>query len=126
MNGRTKMVTWDIFMAISGVHRPDYEGGFIDQISGAEWKPVPHAILTQDEYCQRMEYRQPEEHESSPCHMFFQFYVANGRPAACKCINSCRIPVPRMRSNIASYALLLQIIARVTGLKAGDFIHTNR
>lgn len=101
---------------------PDYNGGSIDQISDAvnaiRNNPDSRRIIVSAWNVADI----PNMH-LPPCHALFQFYVADGRLSLQLYQRSADIflGVP---FNIASYALLLQMMAQVTGLKAGEFIHT--
>lgn len=101
---------------------PDYEGGFIDQITEAvetiKKNPDSRRIIVS-----AWNVADIKNMNLPPCHAFFQFYVADGRLSLQLYQRSADtfLGVP---FNIASYALLLQMVAQVTGLKAGEFIHT--
>jgi thymidylate synthase len=58
-----------------------------------------------------------------PCHILFQFYVAEGK-LSCQLYQRSADIFLGVPFNIASYALLLQMVAQVTGLKLGTFVHT--
>lgn len=101
---------------------PDYNGGHIDQIKEAihTIQNNPHSrriIVSAWNVADLPQMNLP------PCHAFFQFYVANGKLSLQLYQRSADIflGVP---FNIASYALLLMMVAQVTGLEAGDFVHT--
>ena len=101
---------------------PNYEGGFIDQISEAihtlKTNPDSRRIIVSAWNVADIPHM-----NLPPCHILFQFYVANNRLSMQLYQRSADIflGVP---FNIASYALLLQMVAQVTGLQAGDFVHT--
>lgn len=101
---------------------PDYDGGFIDQISEAigtiKNNPDSRRIIVS-----AWNVADLKNMNLPPCHAFFQFYVADGRLSLQLYQRSADsfLGVP---FNIASYALLLQMVAQVVGLKAGDFVHT--
>lgn len=101
---------------------PDYNGGTIDQIQN-----VLNLIRNHpDSRRMIVSAWNPAEVEQMalpPCHCLFQFYVADGKLSLQLYQRSADtfLGVP---FNIASYALLLQMMAQVSGLEPGDFIHT--
>ena len=101
---------------------PTYDGGFIDQISEAV-RTIKNSPDSRRIIVSAWNVADLANMNLPPCHAFFQFYVANGKLSLQLYQRSADIflGVP---FNIASYALLLQMMAQVTGLQAGDFIHT--
>ncbi len=101
---------------------PDYDGGHIDQIAEVvrQIKETPDSrrmIVSAWNVADLKRMNLP------PCHLLFQFYVADGRLSLQLYQRSADtfLGVP---FNIASYALLLQMMAQVCGLIPGEFIHT--
>lgn len=101
---------------------PDHRGGTIDQIQNVI-DLIKHHPDSRRMLVTAWNPADISEMALPPCHCLFQFYVADGRLSLQLYQRSADIflGVP---FNIASYALLLQMMAQVTGLKAGDFIHT--
>lgn len=101
---------------------PDYNGGTIDQIKEV-WEQIKTNPDSRRLIVSAWNVAEVNKMALPPCHTLFQFYVANGRLSLQLYQRSADIflGVP---FNIASYALLLQMMAQVTGLKAGDFVHT--
>lgn len=101
---------------------PDYKGGTIDQIKNVV-NMIKHNPDSRRMLVTAWNPAEVEDMALPPCHCLFQFYVADGRLSLQLYQRSADsfLGVP---FNIASYALLLQMIAQVTGLEAGEFIHT--
>ena len=101
---------------------PDHRGGTIDQIQNVI-DLIKHHPDSRRMLVTAWNPADIGEMALPPCHCLFQFYVADGRLSLQLYQRSADtfLGVP---FNIASYALLLQMMAQVTGLKAGDFIHT--
>ena len=101
---------------------PDYNGGHIDQLSQCidmiQHNPDSRRIIV----CS-WNVGQIDQMALPPCHCFFQFYVADGKLSLQLYQRSADtfLGVP---FNIASYALLTMMVAQVTGLKPGEFVHT--
>lgn len=101
---------------------PDYKGGSIDQISNVV-EMIRHCPESRRMLVTAWNPAEVDEMALPPCHCLFQFYVADGRLSLQLYQRSADtfLGVP---FNIASYALLLMMMAQVTGLEAGEFIHT--
>ncbi|WP_299474692.1 thymidylate synthase [uncultured Roseibium sp.] len=117
------------------------EGGELGPVYGYQWRswPAPDGrSIDQIEKLLEMIRTSPEsrrlivsawnpalvdEMALPPCHALFQFYVADGK-LSCQLYQRSADVFLGVPFNIASYALLTMMIAQVTGLKPGDFVHT--
>ena len=101
---------------------PDGRGGTIDQIAN-----VVEAIKTKPDSRRHIvtawNPAEVDEMALPPCHCLFQFYVAQGR-LSCQLYQRSADIFLGVPFNIASYALLTHMVAQVTGLGVGDFVHT--
>ncbi len=101
---------------------PDYNGGTIDQIQMI-LDQIKHTPDSRRMLVSAWNVAEVNKMALPPCHSLFQFYVADGKLSLQLYQRSADIflGVP---FNIASYALLLMMVAQVTGLQPGEFIHT--
>lgn len=101
---------------------PDYKGGHIDQIA-----QIIHSLKTNPDSRRHIlsawNVAMIDEMALPPCHVLFQFYVANGT-LSCQLYQRSADIFLGVPFNIASYALLTHMIAQECGLKPGEFIHT--
>ncbi len=100
----------------------DYDGGVIDQITNVV-EQIKHNPDSRRMMVTAWNPAQVDAMALPPCHCLFQFYVADGKLSLQLYQRSADVflGVP---FNIASYALLLRMMAQVTGLQTGDFVHT--
>lgn len=101
---------------------PDYNGGHIDQISEVV-RQIKEAPDSRRLLVSAWNVADLGRMNLPPCHILFQFYVAEGR-LSLQLYQRSADTFLGMPFNIASYALLLLMTAQVTGLTAGDFIYT--
>jgi thymidylate synthase len=101
---------------------PTPNGGHIDQIAN-----VIESIRTKPDSRRHIvsawNPAEVDEMALPPCHCLFQFYVANGK-LSCQLYQRSADTFLGVPFNIASYALLTHMVAQVTGLGVGDFVHT--
>lgn len=101
---------------------PDYNGDYIDQL-----QTVIDSIISNPDSRRHIvsswNVGNLEQMALPPCHLLFQFYVANGK-LSCQMYQRSADLFLGVPFNIASYALLTHMIAQVAGLQPGEFIHT--
>jgi thymidylate synthase len=104
---------------------PTQDGGYIDQIQGAvdAIKTTPDSRRIIVSAWNVAEISEMAKAGLPPCHTMFQFYVA-GDKLSCQLYQRSADTFLGVPFNIASYALLTHMMAQVTGLKVGDFVHT--
>jgi thymidylate synthase len=101
---------------------PDYKGGNIDQITQVI-ESIKNNPNSRRHIVSAWNVGAIDDMNLPPCHILFQFYVADGK-LSCQLYQRSADIFLGVPFNIASYALLLQMIAQVTGLEPGTFVHT--
>lgn len=101
---------------------PRPEGGSVDQIANLV-EGIKRNPNSRRHIVSAWNPAQVDEMALPPCHCLFQFYVSNGR-LSCQLYQRSADIFLGVPFNIASYALLTMMVAQVTGLEPGDFVHT--
>lgn len=101
---------------------PGYDGTHIDQVQQVI-QSIKNNPDSRRHIVSAWNVGQIDEMQLPPCHILFQFYVANGT-LSCQLYQRSADIFLGVPFNIASYALLTMMMAQVTGLKPGDFVHT--
>ncbi len=126
------VTTWDEWADENGDLGPVYgkqwrswpapDGGHIDQIA---WllREIRENLQSRRLIVSAWNPAEVEDMALPPCHCLFQFYVSQGR-LSCQLYQRSADVFLGVPFNIASYALLTMMVAQVSGLKAGEFIHT--
>ncbi len=101
---------------------PDYQGGHIDQISKVI-DSIQDNPDSRRHIVSAWNVGALEDMALPPCHILFQFYVRDGK-LSCQLYQRSADIFLGVPFNIASYSILTMMMAQVTGLEAGDFVHT--
>jgi thymidylate synthase len=101
---------------------PTADGGTVDQLAGLI-DLIRHNPDSRRMIVSAWNVGQLDEMALPPCHVLFQFYVADGT-LSCQLYQRSADVFLGVPFNIASYSLLLMMIAQVTGLTPGNFVHT--
>jgi thymidylate synthase len=101
---------------------PDYNGGSIDQIAQVI-RSIRENPDSRRHLVSAWNVADLDNMALPPCHVLFQFYVAGNR-LSCQLYQRSADIFLGVPFNIASYALLLMMVAQVTGLEPGEFVHT--
>jgi len=101
---------------------PDYKGGNIDQISEVI-ESIKNNPNSRRHIVSAWNVGAIDDMQLPPCHILFQFYVADGK-LSCQLYQRSADIFLGVPFNIASYAILTMMVAQVCGLKPGTFVHT--